>query len=875
MLRFFCPSHLYEEIEGDLIQKFNKDANPPDDLNKPHEYWIRNAKWKLFWNTIQFFRLGIVLRNRFTMQFIQISILSNYLKIGFRSLARRKVHSFITVFGLSLGLAVCLVIYHYAEFEKSYDDFHKNGDLIYRTVFTGYENGEKNYFSPRFGYGLGPSLKEDMPEVTTFVRIREENAIVRNSDSSGKSILFDEKIDFVDSTFFDVFTYKALHGDLLNSLDKKSSIVLTQSAAIRYFGNPSLALGKMLDLSTQYGVNGVYEITAVIEDTPGNSHFQFELLVPIHNLLSTPAYREPGAQWDWVNFFTYVMVHPGSNLEAMNSKTDALLTKYTGPNPPGSFVFTFQPLRQIHISEQEDNLFGKPQFLMLIAFFILSIAWINFINLSTSRAIERAKEVGIKKAIGVLRTQLISQFITESLLVNFVSIAFAVIISLVLLPWLGEMTGNDLSFRFGQVSFWVLISSVWIAGSLISGIYPAAVLSSFKTIHVIKGRMVSTGIGLFFRKGLIVFQFASSLLLIVGTLTIYKQIQFMLLHEKGMNTYQMLIVESPKRISEADMEYKLSSFKNEIAGYSFVQNIATSGSTPGNGYSLITGMLRLGEEENPNHRETIYVIDADPDFIRTYDIKLASGRSWNSDLISDAGAVLLNETALEMFGLGDTSTALNERVVIDNRDTVSILGVFKDVHWNSLHTANIPLLLRPRTIAEGQFSIHINSNTHLAVSEIEAAYKKTFPGNPFNFYFLDDFFDHQYKSDRAFGKMMFFFSALAIVIACLGLWGLTSFTTLQRRKEIGIRKISGAAVHRIAALLSMDYLRLLMLAVLIALPLMIYGIDEWLHNYAFRMSITFDLFIFPVVLLLLITLLTVGWQIAKAAWANPIDSLRE
>jgi putative ABC transport system permease protein len=520
----------------------------------------------------------------------------------------------------------------------------------------------------------------------------------------------------------------------------------------------------------------------------------------------------------------------------------------------------------------EENVFSSVYFFILISVFILIIAWVNYINLCTARAIERAKEVGIKKAMGVARAQLISQFLTESMLTNFIAIVMAVILAINLLPLLSDVVGKHLSFDFTRPRLWVVLLLLFFSGSIVSGIYPAFILSSFKTVDVIKSR-IGVADTLSFRKALIVFQFSASLLLTVGTWTIYRQIHFMQEHEKGMNMEQMLIVNGSRVFSENE-QARLTAFKNKLLSNAFVESVTSSGTTPGNGYSLNTGMWRMGSEVKTNRIETIHIVQTDYDFIDTYDIKMIAGRTWNPEMGTHQNAVLINEAALRPFELGDPHHALSEKLIIDGQDTVAVLGVFKNAHWNSLHMANEPLLLSPQKISSGQFSIRVKGNIHESVSQIGQIYKDIFPENPFSYYFLDDFFDRQYRADQQFAKIVGIFSVLAIAIACLGLWGLASFTALQRMKEISIRKVLGASVSHVITLLSNQYIRLILISGVIALPVSALVISQWLNNYAFRINLSWDLFALPLFLLGVIAIIAVSTQTIKAALSNPVTHLK-
>jgi putative ABC transport system permease protein len=804
-------------------------------------------------------------------------MLKTHLIIAFRNLLKRKVYAFVSIFGLALGVAASLLIWQYVMFESSYDEFHQNGNRIYRALFTSYENGEKVEASARFGYGLGPALQEDLPEVKSYVRthgLGGDQAVISYSNASGEDHRFqEENVLFVDSTFFSVFTSDVLHGDGPSSLNNPSSIVLTASSARRYFGEGVNPVGKIMHVFTQDWVRGDYEVTAVIRDYPANSHLNFEFLIPIHNLLQAENYRQPKANWNWVNFITYVEIFPNVAVESMNAKTDALLTKYTGPNEPGTFIFTFQPLHEIHLADREGNALSSLTLYVGVAFSILVLAWINYINISTAHATERAKEVGVKKAMGVFRAQLVNQFLVESLVINFLSVVLAVALALSTLPLLEWIIGKDISLNLSQTTVWFVLLLIFVIGSLASGIYPAFVLSSYKTIDVIKGFGAGKS-SLSLRHALVIFQFTVSLLFLAATYTAYRQINFMQQHEKGMTVSQMLVVDGPKIIDDNNAEERIISFKHDVGNFASVENVTSSANIPGRGFSWVTGMTRLGAVAKPTQIETIYVIFHDYDFPETYGIELQTGRLPDRNLASDERAVLINEAALIPFELGNAAQALDAKLILDKSDTVTVVGVFKNVHWNSLHTAHVPMLLWPEKISPKQFSIRLSGNFESSIAQIEKRYNKYFPGNPFHYYFLDDFIDQQYKEDRQFEKILSLFAFLAITIACLGLAGLGAFTTAQRSKEITIRKIFGASVTNILSLLTVHFLKLLIIAILISLPIAWYAADSWLNNFAFRIQFSADLFIIPSLLLVVLACLTISVQVFKGANTNPAKVLR-
>jgi putative ABC transport system permease protein len=811
-------------------------------------------------------------------------MVKNFFLLAIRNLLKRKLYSFINIFGLAIGVAVCLVILKYVDFETSYDTFHKNAAQIHRAKITYYQNGELRGTSVVSPFAEGPSLLADVPEVKRYVRTHPMygGAVVSYKRSAGEPSTFHEDenaIQFADSTFLDMFTYTALEGDLSTAMDRPNSVVITKKTAARYFGKNEDPLGKIMKVSGGWA-DGDYEVTAVIDNVPQNSHFTFDFLFPIHNLLQGGQYlRDDG--WGWNNFITYVEFYPNANVKAVEEKMPAFMEKYRGKDlaeSNGKGILTFQPILDIHLTPGL-GLDPSPTvststiyFFVIISIFILSIAWINYINLSTARAMERAREVGIKKAIGAYKSQLISQFIFESVLVNFMGVVIAAVIAIGLLPVLSEIVGKDLSFDFSDPRFWGILSGLFLAGSFISGAYPAFVLSSFNIVAVLKGKSEKAAGGFPLRKALVVFQFASSLILIAGTFAIYRQVMFMRNQDKGLTMEQMLIVNGPSVVEQQTAKERLITLKNELQKIPGVMKVTTSGAIPGGGYNWGTDMRRDGSQQDEG--KTGNVVWIDPDFVDTYGITVLSGRSFNPAITSDMESVLVNEAALTAFGLGDAEHALQERIILGG-DTTAILGVLKNYHWNSLKTEHTPWLFKADTISRRSYSILLSGdNMNETIAKIEKQYKDIFPGNPFDYYFLDDFFNAQYKAEQQFASIFSLFAILAIVIACLGLWGLASFTTTQKLKEIGIRKVMGASVASIMSLLSWQFFKLILIASVIAIPLTWYGIDTWLGNFAFRVGLQWDLFVVPVVILAILALGTVSLQIFKGANVNPAKILR-
>lgn len=809
-------------------------------------------------------------------------MLKNYLVLAFRNLFKRKLYSFINITGLATGVAVCLIILNYVDFELGYDNFHKDSANVYRTVAAYYSGNEMRGKSPLSGYAQGPALLADIPEVKAYVRTHPMygGAVVSNETAEGGPVRFREEqgIQFVDSTFLRVFTHPVLMGDAQHPLDRPNSVVITRTIADKYFGKNADPIGKTLKVSGGWS-DGDYAVTAVIADVPGNTHFDFDFLFTISTLLQNGQYKEDNG-WGWNNFITYVQLHPGTDPKAVEKKLPQFIDKYQGDDlrqSNGRIEQTLQPLRDIHLNPGLTNessptvASGTIYFFLVIAIFILAIAWVNYINLSTARAMERAREVGIKKAVGAFRIQLISQFIFESVLVNLISVALAVLIAIALLPVMANIVDKELAFDFADPRLWIVLGGLFVAGSLISGAYPAFVLSSFQTAAVLKGSVEKPG-KFSLRKALVVFQFVSSLVLIAGTFAIYRQLTYMQGQQKGFTMDQMLIVKGPSVLDREAREERLTTFKNELKRIPAVQAVATSGAIPGGGYNWGTSMRREGANAEENKNGSVVFVD--PEFIETYGIELLAGKTWNPDVASEMKAVLINEASVTAFGLGTAEKALQEHLLLGG-DTVAILGVLKNYHWNSLKEDFSPFLLGARKVQGANFSIHLNAaNLNESIAKVEQLYKETFPGNPFDYYFLDDFFNRQYKDDQQFGKIFSLFAILAIVIACLGLWGLAAFTTTQKLREISIRKVLGASTPSIMSLLSGQFMKLVLIASIIAIPLTWYGIDTWLDNFAFRIGIAWDLFVIPALILAVIALATVSIQILRGARSNPAQVLR-
>ncbi len=861
LLRAICPKELYEQIEGDLIEIYNHDAKTVGS---------RKAKTHFVLACVRFFRPGILLRKRFSIRLNQSYLIRNHLKMGFRSLVKRKAYAVINIAGLAVGIAACLVIGKYVEFETSFESFNENGQNICRAVSSFYTDGK---IEPYCGYDLAPNLAADFPEISRFTRTHGNGSVVIVQTNPHEQLKFKEtEILIVDSTFLDIFTFCFLQGNSKSALANPNSVVITRSVALKYFGRTTDPIGKTLRLADGW-IPGIYEVSAVIEDVPANTHLKFDLLLPMHNLLQTEFYRNDHARWD--NFQTYLELLPLSDISEINKRLPAFEKKYRGEQAPVKRSnLQFQPLFDIHYSPDLANPGShqsKVYFFGLIAVFLLAIAWTNYINLSTARAMERAREVGVKKVLGVLKRQLVSQFLLESALLNLIGIVIALVIAWLSLPLLNKLTEQSLMFDFTDLKLWAVLAILFIGGSLGAGVYPAVVLSSYRASEVIKGKVVKPTKGISLRNGLVVFQFAASMILITSTFVVHRQINFMKEKNRNFETNHIIVINGPELSDSKNLRERVSSFRNELKQLSCVERVCTSFSVPGGDPNISTTMRKAGSPPDDDRVGNLYWID--PDFINFYEIPLLAGKTWNRELESEMDAVIINEEAVKVFKLGTNEEALNQKIQTPIH-TYSIIGVVKNHHWNSPKKPIAPMLFAAEGISTSSISVKIKGDIQRSLNVLQSKYDVSFPGDTFSYYFLDDAYNSQYKEELNVGKLFSAFSILAVFIGCLGLWGLASFATLHRLKEISIRKVLGASVNSVFYLLAKQFMKPILIGGLIVSPAAWLGISKWLDQFPSRILVTIDLFLIPFAVLILIALATISYQTFRGATTNPVTSLK-
>ena len=800
----------------------------------------------------------------------------NYIKIAWRNLIKNKAYSFINIGGLAIGIAACLLILQYVSYELGYEDFHEKKDRIYRVQQDRYDNGKLATQWAAGAFAVGNSFKEGIPEIEEYVKVVETQDIIVEVDNEPLKI---EDVYFTTSSFFSVFSYTLVAGNPIGILEEPNTAAISETIALKIFGTKD-AVGKTLPISG----NRSYKITGVFADMQMNTQLKPNFLASYKTFvnMNTDENSSPEEWWYSDGCVTYLLLDKDADPNAVEAKFVPIVEENTAEfmaQYNAGVVYNLQSLKDIHLEanymgEPAPNGDGKTIYLLLgIAFFILIIAWINYINLATARAIGRAKEVGVRKAIGSQRKQLVIQFFFESALFNLLALFFALLIILATIPAFNQISGQELSYElFSQSNFWLGLIGLLLTGIFLSGAYPAFVLSSFEPIAVLKGKMVSTKQGSLLRKSLVVFQFAASLFLLIGTLTVYKQISFMRDQSLGIDIEQTLVVAPPISV-DSTYQGKMNSFKNELLSLSSVNKVSTSTVVPGEAVSWNAGGIKLVSQDDAEAKQ-YRVIGVDYDFIDLYNLKIVSGRAFSEDFGSDSESVVFNKAGIKLLGFNTPEEALGKQIDFWGNQ-YTIVGVSEDFHQQSLREAYEPLIFRLIPDIRGFFSLKTDGEQIAqTLQEVEAKWETFFPGNIFEFFFMDDHFNKQYKADQKFGNVFSVFTILAILVACLGLFGLASFTALQRKKEIGIRKVLGASVMGILKILYKEFALLLLIAFVIAIPLAWFMTSNWLEGYAFRVNVHWSFFILPFVAIVLVAFITVSFQTVRASLANPVKSLR-
>ena len=795
----------------------------------------------------------------------------NYLNLTIRNLKSNKGYFIINLLGLTIGITSFILIVLWIKAESSYDKFHKNANDIYRVDYLLYEEGILEQHSASGSGAIGKEIKNAFPEVADYTRFTRTESLVKYGDKTFK----EKNILFAQSSFFKLFSFPLVTGKADSSLLTINHAVITEETARKYFGDED-PYGKMITLD---GASD-FEVAGVVKSIPSNSHFKFDILLSYENLIKN------SRSWDnsWVSerVYSYVLLTPGADAKALQDKLQQLPEKFIGKFMKEAFFlleYKLVKLTDIHLNSSISNElevngnYSSVVSLGIVALLVLLIAFINYINLATSRSIERAHEVGIRKVTGASKRDLVFQFLTESALLNLIALIVSITGVLLLLPFFKQVMQSPL--RIDYLIVFLLFIILLVSGSLFTGLLPAIYISRFVPGLVLKGKNpTEAGWISRLKNYLVVFQFAISIVLIIGTITIFRQVNFMRNHDLGFNVDGLVVFDGPRILRANTYESymkTLESFKNEVVALSGVSSITASSNVPGTEIknSRVFGVPVEGR--NTEKRIDVYYIDNR--FFDTYGITLLAGDNYNASIEEESNKIIINESALPYYGFADPVSTVG-KVLRSGKQDVTIKAIVNDFNQQSLKELPSPIAFfnQPANIF---YTIKVNmTGIEQLLPELEKIWTSHYPGNPFNYFFLDDFYDEQYRADQRFSALFLASSILAIIIACLGLSGLSAYSISRRTKEIGIRRTNGARIAQVMILLNKDFVKWVAIAIVIASPVAWFVMDKWLQNYAYRIGIRWWIFILSGAIAVAIALITVSWQSWKAAMKNPVEALR-
>ncbi len=816
-------------------------------------------------------------------------------KISLRNLQKHKWLSLINILGLAFGLAASLLLMMHVSHELSYDQNWENARQIYRISYDRYQNGDLSFKSARTLRGMAAVLKDKLPEVAASTEISSDVVTVYNENSQIQDI----RMFIADSTFFSVFKLNFINQKGKNPLTDLYSSVISESAARSLFGTTN-AVGKWFKVCQGWR----FCVTGVYKDLPTNTHLPFDMLLswPTYyhyfqnwdNDSGTEVIRNPNAfknnrpvtEWSWGynGCYAYLVTNPGTDTKLVESKIEKIAVDYTKniTENDGKASFHLQPITDIHLNSNLDNEVqpngdkNSVYALIFIALIILCIAWVNFINLTLVRAVEHAKSIGLRKIVGAMKKQLIAQFMSEAMITNFIGILLALILVFIFKGWFASITEMPISTNI-SIKYLTIFGAIISAGILVSGLYPAYYLSGYKPVDLFKGIKASGANKLDLRKFLVIGQFAASIFLIAGVLTVFKQINYMRSVDLGVNIEQTLVtyspptmIGSPKRMS------KLEAYKTMVRNTTGVEAITTSSAIPGKEILWKRQDIRK-PNDLPNNLKSYAYTYVDYDFIPTFNLKLLAGRNYTSTENEQTKRVIINEEAMRQLGFSNPEPAINSYILVGT-DQYQVIGVLKNYHQESLRKEIKPIVyfFGYEWMSDiGYYSIKVNtSKLKETIAGIEKIWEQTYPEDQFKYYFLDDQFDAQYKADQAFGRIFTFFTFLAIFIASIGLLGLAVYSANLRIKEIGVRKVNGARNFEILMMLNRNFIQWVIIAFVVATLPAWYILNKWLESFAYKTTLSWWIFALAGLLALGIALLTVSWQSWQAAIRNPVEALR-
>ena len=865
--KWYCNPDYYEDIKGDLDELFSR---------KVKEQSVHKAEWQFAQEVLLLFRPSIIRPVKNIHPIINKDMFRNYFVISFRNLIKHKSNTAIHVLGLALGLAAFLLINQYTVFEKSYDNFHYQPDQLYRLTTDNIVEGKLQVQDAMSFAPSGQAIQDELPEVIAHTTTYKPGRMIFKK---GEDPIEEQLVVAADSIFLELFHYELLSGEKENILSEPNTVILTESKAQKYFGSTD-PVGQSLEVLGSY--NRPFKVVGVMEDTPENTHYKFDILISLGSIQE----RIERDAWNGFNYYTYLLLDNNADLEQVKAKLEPLSKKLIGED--SDLYFHLQPIADIHLHSDltfEPEIHGSAKavsFLSIISIFILIIAWVNYINLSTARAVERAREVGIRKVVGARKRQLISQFLIESLIVNFMGAVAALMLAETFLPYFNTLVGKSiLTEVWNNPMFLQKLGLFFLLGTLIAGFYPALVLSSFQPIGVLKGKFGRSKNGTLLRKSLVVVQFAASLILIANTIIVYQQVNYMAGKDMGIDIERVIGFENPSTNRENREQHisKFNAFTEVLTKLPGVENVASMGSLPGGGSSDISstsgGAKIVGLTDRVN--TTVYMNSINDQVQQTLDVNLLAGRDFDREIAADSHAVILNQSFLSILNIGDPALVIDQHLQFGTNEENTkyhIVGVLNDYNRTTLKNHVEPTAFFYDEISSNTVVKLKEQNLAASISDIEAAWNQFFPNAPFAYTFLDQRFERLYTEDKKFGFLFANFSILAILVASLGLMGLASFLSLQRTKEVGVRKVLGASVSNIILLFFKDFIWLILIAMIIGLPLVYLGMNEWLSNYAFRIDFPWWVLILATITVFLFAFITVGYQTYKVAILDPARTIR-
>ncbi|MEM9858670.1 MAG: ABC transporter permease [Bacteroidota bacterium] len=856
--RWYCHPDYLEDLEGDLLERFERNA----DRNS-----IRSAKTGFVKDVIKLFRPGIIRPLYSNQQLNDLGMLKNYITIATRNLLKQKLYSSINIGGLAVGLSCFIMIFIYVQHELSFDNFYSHKDNIYRIYQRQLGNMYQgtDYFAVTPA-GLASTFTAESSEVENATSVVQRPVLLTADEAS-----FFESGLWTDKEFFNIFDYEFIKGNARKAFEQPMAIVVTESFATKLFSETN-ALGRSIVVSSHYG-DHEYNVTGVIKDLPSNSSLQFTYVL---NLASDPQYLKSlkNTVWRNSNYQTFCLLKPKADPTALQDQLSDITRKYEGENEnePAEKAYYIQPLSELHLESNinfDIGLKGNVHYLMLfsgIAIIVLILACVNYMNLAIARSIQRAKEVGLRKVIGAIRRQLIAQFLGESVFIALMALVIAIALSYWLLPYFGLIIERPLRLDLVDNPLLLpILSGLILFVGLFSGSYPSIFMSSLKPVNTLKGQSTHLSPKMKLQSILIVVQYTASIVLIISSLVIYLQFDFIQNKELGYNKDHIIVVNT----RSAELRKNFDPVKNELLKQSSILSVSTSNFLPSNIGSSTTV---YSTPDNVEAEITMYNNSVDYDYLKTFGIELAAGRDFSLDLDSDRSNVIINETAAKTLGW-TPAEAIGEQFFQGQNPRI-VVGVVKDFHMFSMHLAIQPLMLTLRRDYFSYASMKVSPNsiqsTILSIEEAIQQHSK----HPFEFQFMDDEFDRLYKADIKLGKIFGTFTVISVLIASLGLFGLAAYTTKQRTKEMGIRKILGASVRTIVSLASQDFLKMVIIGFILSIPIAWFLMDIWLQDYAYHIGLEWWVFAVSGLIAAILSLLTVGSQSIKVSLENPVNTLR-